>query len=244
MAFAENQRFRRVHVLWLSVAQHPARKSDDIAPHVDDREHQPGAEGVIKSAGFAPAHQSRIEQLVIGIALGAHGAAQSVPAVGGEAQSEFHCGLGRYLPLVHVGGGHVAAGSLELVVKISGGVPVQREHPLPLPCLGAVLLLGHGHVGALGQKRHGVREGQVFYLHYKVNHSAALAAAEAVIYLLVRGHGEGRGLFRMERAQPELIGAAFFSEPDITGYHVHYVVALAQLLQKVFRKVQVLTSFL
>ena len=74
VALGEDERLRAVHILRLPVAEDAAGKADDVAAHVDHGEHEAVAERVVNAALLAVAHEPRVEELLLGVAEGLHGA--------------------------------------------------------------------------------------------------------------------------------------------------------------------------
>ena len=72
-----------------------------------------------------------------------------------------------------------------------------------------MLLLRHGHIDALGEESHRIREGEVLLLHDEIDDAAALFAAEAVADLLVGRDRERAGLFVVEGAEAEVVRTLF-----------------------------------
>ena len=153
----------------------------------------------------------------------------------------------------------VAWSGNDIYILNSRGTRGRRESLVIEPCRVAVEfeetraaashLLGSAvvrelHSGTLCEEGDSVRKREVFDLHDEVDDAAALAAAEAVVDLLVRRHGEGGRLFAVERAQPEQVRAAALGQTHILAHHVHDVVALGELVQKSFRYGQKSPSFL
>ena len=139
-------------------------------------------------AAFPPADKSRAKQLVLGIAKLLHRFYETVPCVGGVAESEALCRRGRYLALCHVVKGGSSARAAQAGIEKLCRVAVELQHPAALFRLAVILLLGHGHAHALCQKLDRLGKSEALDLHYEIYHAAALAAAEAVIYLLVGRH--------------------------------------------------------
>ena len=221
-----------VHVLRLGVVDDAAAEAHHVAPRVDDRQHQTVAELVVQPPVLTVDHQTRRQQLLLGVALARHGGEQTVPTVGGRAHAEADGDAFPDLPSVQITLHRLALRGAEQVIVPAGGVPVQLQHTAAQPVrVGAFLLLRHRQVGALGQKPHGLGKGQVFDLHDEVDNAAALLAAEAVVDLLVRRHGEGGRLFVVERTQAEQV-AALALQGDVAGHHIHDVAAGDELVQK------------
>ena len=122
-------------------------------------------------------------------------------------------------------------------------VPVELQKTRPAGRILALRFLRQGHIRAPRQKRHGVREREIFDLHAEVDDPAALAAAEAVVDLLVGRDGEGGRFLAVERAEAEEVRPALLRQPDVLAYHVHNVVALGQLVEKPFGKCHTSASF-
>ena len=236
MALAENNGFRAVHVLRLAVAEDASGEADDIAAHVDDREHEPVAERVVHAAGFPVAHEPAVKELLLRVAERLHRAHEAVPRVGRKAETEARHGLRRELPAGEIVPRDLPGGGLELRVEKARSVPVEREQPLALFRAGVVRLLGQLHAGAVGQKRHRLREREILDLHDEADDAAALAAAEAVVDLLIGRDGKRRRLFAVKRAEPEEVRPALFRQAHVAAHDIDDVVALGELLQKGFRK--------
>ena len=66
------------------------------------------------------------------------------------------------------------------------------------------------HAGTTGQLLDRFREALMLVFHQETHRIAGGATAKAVVELLVRRHGEGRGLFLMEGAAGAVIAAGFF----------------------------------
>ena len=93
-----------------------------------------------------------------------------------------------------------------LLVEELACVLVQAQQLLSAAGFGVVpMLFGHLQTYTLGQEFHGFGEGEVFNLHNEVEHTAALAATEAVVNLLCGCNGEGGGLFTVEGAQTKQV---------------------------------------
>ena len=230
VALAENDGFRAVHVLRLPVAEDAPGEADDVAAHVDDREHEPVAERVVHAARFPVAHEPAVKELLLRVAERLHRAHEAVPRVGRKAETEARHGLRRELPAGEIVARDLPGGGLELRVEKARSVPVEREQPLALFRAGVVRLLRQLHTGAVGQKRHRLGEREILDLHDEADDAAALAAAEAVVDLLVRRDGERRRLFAVKRAEPEEVRPAFFRQAHVAAHDVDNVVALGELL--------------
>ena len=226
-----------IHVLGLGVVDDAAAEAHHVAAGVDDRQHQAVAELVVQAAVPAVDHQTGGQQLLLGVAPAGHGGEQAVPPVGGCAHAEADGDAFPDLPLVQIGLHRRALRRAQQVVVPAGGIAVQLQHTAAQPVRAVLraVVLRHRQVGPLGQKPHGLGERQVLDLHDEVDDAAALLAAEAVVDLLVRRHGEGGGLFVVEGAQAKQV-AALALQGDIAGHHVHDVAAGDELVQKALVK--------
>ena len=191
-AFAVRHRFGGVHVFRLRLVDHAAAEAHHVAPHVDDRQHQPVAELIVQSAVFPVDHQPGGKQLLLGEALVRHSAEQRVPLVQRSAHAEAHRDTPPYLPLVQIRLHRRTLRKLQLVVVPPRRRAVQLQHPPPQPVgvAAGLVLRRQRDVGPLGQELHRLRERQALDLHNKIDDAAALFAAEAVVDLLVRRHGK------------------------------------------------------
>ena len=100
----------------------------------------------------------------------------------------------------------------------------------------------HLQIDPLGQEADGVRIAQAFDLHDKIDHTAALVAAEAVVHLLVRRDGKGRCFFPVEGTEAEIVCAAPL-ELDILADDLLDWIPGNQLIQKCLWKRHANTSF-
>ena len=231
-ALAVHRRFGAVHVFRLRLVNNAAAEAHHIAPHVDDRQHQPVAELIVKAAALVGHDQSGGQQLLLGVAPAGHGAQQRVPAVRRRAHTEPHSDLPGDGALVEVCPHRRAVGALQHVVVPPGRVTVQRQQSLTQPVgVGGFPILRHLHVDPLGQKADGVGIGEVLDLHDEIDDAAALFAAEAVIELLVLQNVKG-GRFLIVEGTAAPIAAALRRQRHVGAHHVHNVVAGDQLVQK------------
>ena len=235
-ALVENGRFRAVEVFRSVLAEDAARKADHVAAHVDHREHEPVAEGVVPAAVPALFDQSRVEELIVRIALFAHRLFQRAPFVRRAAETEIRGRRLRDAAPRHVFPGALARGGVQLLVEKAGCVPVEREQTGALFALAGVLLLGQGHVRPPREKGHRLREGEVFDLHDEADHAAALAAAEAVVDLLVRRDGERGRFLAVEGAEPEHVRPALLPQTHVARDDVDDVVARDQFVYESVRE--------
>ena len=124
-----------------------------------------------------------------------------------------------------------------------GGGPVdlvdQRLDPEP----GVVpLLLGEGDARPLGQEFERLDIPEVLNPHDKADHVPARPAAEAVKGLALVVDVEGRGLLRVERAEP-LARPPGTAQLDIGGDDLPDIAAHFQLVQKTLWNGQSIPSF-
>ena len=234
--------FGGVHILGLGLVQHAAAKAHHIAAHVDNGQHQTVAELVIEAAVFIFHHQACADELRLGKALLGHGREQRIPTVGRGTHTEAHGHGAGDLAAVEIGthGGALLA-LQHLVVEPRGGL-VQLQHTAAQLLRAVAVILGDGHIDALGQKTDGIGIGEVFDLHHEVDDAAALLAAEAVVDLLVGRDGEGAGLFIVEGAQTKEVGT-LARKRNVAAYHIGDIIAGDQLVQKVLRKRHLTTPF-
>ena len=235
LPLVKNQGFRGVEVLGSVVVllHDAAAEADDVAPDVNDGEHQPVPEAVKKVAVLlGHGDQARSPEFLVGVALAAQEVHEAGPGVGGVADAEIDDGAL----------GHAAAQGVlerrrtlrggELAMEEPGGLLVEGPEPFLLLVAGLVLLvLGDFQTGPLGQMPHGVGVAHALDLHDEVHGAAALVTAEAVVDALIRGHGEGGGLFAVEGAQTKHIGAGAL-QAHILADNILDGVAGHQFIQK------------
>ena len=196
-ALVVHRRVRRVEVLGGGVIHHPAAEADHVPPDVDDREHDPVSEAVIDAAVLVAHRQPGVQQVGLVPPLLRQGRQQTVPAVGGEAQSEPGQGPPAQPAPLKVGQPRRPLRGVQPLVEHPGRRLVDGQQLFP-PLLHAgaeAAGVRHLQVHPLGQHSHRVPEGQAVQLHDEVDGPAALPAAEALEDLLVRGDGKGGGLF-------------------------------------------------
>ena len=80
--FVEDDRLGRIEIFGRRVVHHAPAEADDVAAHIDDREHQPVAEAVVNAALLRLDREARLEQLFLGVALFDHRVQQRRPLVG------------------------------------------------------------------------------------------------------------------------------------------------------------------
>ena len=171
-------------------------------------------------------------QLLIRIALGSHGLAEAVPAVGGEADAEPGQRSLGHAPALGIAQALRPGGGIELADEKPGGLLGQRPQPLLLPVAALVfLVLRHLHAHSLGQGADGIRVAQALDLHLEIDHAAALMAAEAIVDPLVRRYGKGRGFLPMEGAEAKQIGAGTL-QIDVLAHDLFNWVSGGKLIQK------------
>ena len=235
LPLVKNQGFRGVQVFGgIVVLFHDtAAEADDIAPDIDDGEHQAVPEPVKQVAVFlGNGHKAGVPQFLIGIALAPQVVHQTGPAVGGIADAELdddglgHAAAQRILQSRRTGG------SCQLAVEETGGFLVECPEPLLMAVTGLVLLvLRHLHTGPLGQGTDGIGIAHAFHFHDEIHRAAALVTAEAVVNALIRCHGKGGGLLPVEGAEAKKIGTGTF-QAHILAHHVLDGVTGHQFVQK------------
>ena len=165
------------------------------------------------------------------------------PAVGGVANAK-----GGQNRLGHPAPGGVLQRSrplrgIELSVVKTGGFLVQRPQPLLLVIAGLIfLIIRHFHAHPLSQGTHRIGIAHALHFHLEIDDTAALMTAEAVIDALIRGHGEGGGLFPMEGTQAKHIGTGAL-EIDILAHHILNGILGDQFIDKRRGKCHRETSF-
>ena len=245
-SLGEDQRLGGVDILGLGVlVQRPAREADHVAAQVDLREHDPVAEAVVDVLAvlLRDGGEVRRDQLLLRIALPLHGGQQGVEVVGGKADAELDHRGPIQPALDQIGSGGLARVRFEQLVVEAGRVLAEPPKPLLFLVLALIaFVLRDLQIGPLGQKAHRVHVGQALDVHDEVDDPAALVAAEAVVHLLVGGHGEGGRLFSVEGAEAEIIRAAAL-ELHVLPDHLVDRIAGNQLVQKGLRKGHGITSF-
>ena len=237
----EDHRFRRVEIFRRGIVHDPAAEADHIAAYVNDREHQTIAEAVIERPFcFVLQHQTGLQQLLLGEALGGHGVEQRAPLIRRKAETEARDRIGRQTALGDIGAHLACLRRFELRVEKARSLFVQRPKAffqLVLRLIFAVLR--HLKPGALCQKTHRIRITEVLDLHDEADGAAALVAAEAVVDALLRRNGKGGRFFAVEGTEPEEIVASS-GQRDVLPHNVLDGIAGIQLVQKCRRKGHVL----
>ena len=219
-ALVEHHGLRGVQVLGpLHPRQDAAGEAHHIPPHIDDGEHEPGAELVVDAAVFPSHRQARVDEFHLAVALFREGPCQAVPLVGGGPQAEAGGGAGGELPLGDVVPHPRAPPGFSDSRGRTGRRPCwppeagpafsgpPRRCPSPAPPSPPA-----GPAGA-------PRNRYTYSLHDKGDYTASLAAAEAVVDLLIRRDGKGGGLFVVKGAQaPQVV--PLLGQVDIGGNHV------------------------
>ena len=231
LAFIKNKCLRRVEVLWGRVIHNSSAKADDISPGVNDGEHQTVTETVVNAAVFLR-NEACIPQLLVSISLCPHSIAQAVPGVGGKTDTELgQCTLG-HTALLGIGKTFCTHRGIQLAVEITGSFFHQRPQALLLAVAALILfVLRHFHTNTLCQLTNSIGIAQSLYFHYKVDGTATLMAAEAVVDALVGGNGERGCLFSMERAKAKQIGTGTL-QAHILSYHIFNWIAGDELVNK------------
>ena len=233
LPLVKNLCFRGIQVFGRGIVHNPAAKADDVAPDIDDGEHEPVAEPVVKIPVFlGDRYQASSLQFLIRIALGPHGLTEAVPAVRSKADAEPGQRSLGHAPALGIAQTLRPGRGIQLADEESGGLLGQRPQPLLLPVAALVfLVVRHLHAHSLGQGADGVRVAQALDLHLEIDDPAALVAAEAIVDPLVRRYGKGRGLLPMEGAEAEQIGAGTL-QVDILAHDLFNWVSGGKLIQK------------
>ena len=122
LALVEDDGLGRVEVLGFGIVHHPATEADDIAPDVDDGEHEPVAEAVVVAALLALEHKSGLIELFLGIPRFRQGIQQGRPSIGRIAQAEAGDGLTAHAPAQEILLGFLPGGGEELGTEKPGGL--------------------------------------------------------------------------------------------------------------------------
>ena len=234
--FVEDGRLGRVEVFGRRVVHHAPAEADHGPAHVDDGKHQPVAEPVVHAAVFTPDGKARVQQFLPRIALFRHRVQKRGPLVRAEAQAKARDGGFAQPALYDICARSFSRRLHQLRMEEPRRVLAQRIQPLLFAVLRAVgLVLGHLHPRALGKKAHRVGVAEALDLHDKVDHAAALVAAEAVVDALVGRDGKRCRLLPVERAQAEQV-RALAREAHILPHDLVDGISLYQLVEKHSRK--------
>ena len=169
----------------------------------------------------------------LGVAAALHFMRQALPGVRRVAEAEVRRHPAGYLTLAHVFHGALALAGRELVIEEPRRLAVELEQPLAPAAVPAAVFLRYSHSGAAGQKFNGLREGEVLNVHDEVEHTAPLAAAEAVVDVLAGRDGEAGRLFAVEGAQTEEILTGALGQRDVLADDLLNGVALGHLLNEI-----------
>ena len=235
LPLGEDQSLGGVDIFCLGVlVQGPAGKADHVAPQVDLGEHDPVAEAVVDVFAVLLGDGGQVggDQLLLGVALLGHGRQEAVEIVRSEADAEFDHGGPVQAAPKQIGSGGLSGVEFQRFVIVAGRVLAELPKPLLFLILALVaFILGNLKIGALCKKAHRVGIRQALDVHDEVDDPAPLVAAEAVVHLLVGGHGKGGRLLPVEGAQAEVIGAAAL-ELHVLAHHLVDGVAGDQLVEK------------
>ncbi|MNP09559.1 hypothetical protein D3C76_1016710 [compost metagenome] len=237
LAFMEDRGFRRVEVLGLVVAQHPATKRDDAPATVADREHHAITKAVVALAGFSVFdQQAGIDHGFLLQGVAAQVLEQVVPARWRKTEAEVpgdFTGQPATFEVVH--GGFARRMAFQgLAIEIGGGRKqrVQRRiGGLARLVRAPAFFPGDFHPGGLGQFFDSLGEVQVVVVHDEAEGIAASAAAEAVVELLVGADAERRRFLFMERAAGRVVLARFL-HLQARADHVDDVGAVQEVVNK------------
>ena len=206
-ALVEQRGFRRVEVFRRILGiDHASAERDDASASVVDREHQPVAELVVDVAAVLLRKQTGAFEQLHAPRIGAERVAQRGKPVRRIADAEAFDDAGVDAALVDV--------SLRLVVlrelaAEEGVGRVQRgENVAGVAILVALAgIARHFQPGALGQFVDRVEEFEAVVVHQERDRGAVRAAAEAVVELLGRRHGERGRAFVVERTARGIFAA-------------------------------------
>ena len=204
----ENDGFGGIEVLGFGVIQHPAAEADDIAPDIDDGEHESVAEGIINRALLLMLlGKTCRKQFFLGEALCRHGIDKARPCIGSVAKTEIDDRIAGKAAFGNIIQSRFCRRCGKLAVEKTGRFLAQGPKPLLSLIGGAIgIILRDLKSRPLGKMPHGIGIVQGLHFHDEIDDTAALLAAEAVAEALIRRHGEGRGLFAVEGAQaPEVL---------------------------------------
>ncbi len=140
-------------------------------------------------------------------ALGLEKGGQPIPLLRSKAQVEAAGQLSTDPSALQVRPGLGASGPAQVAVEETGSQKVNLAQLFPLLLPPALPRRDDRHWDPFlfGQLNHGLGEGEVLGGHDEIEHIAPLPAAEAVVKLLFRFHGERGGLLAVERAQPHVV---------------------------------------
>ena len=193
LALHVERSLRRVEVLGLLARKRAAAEGHHAALDVTDGEQEPAAEAIVEAGPVLTGQdEPGLYQDVLADALPGHDAQQRVPALGRVAEPEALRHLRIHAALLEVGTGLLAAGLPERPGIELGGQRHRAPQRLQLAVhLGRPLArVGQGDTGAVGQGAHRLRKGHALLAHEEAEGVAARAAAEAVIDVPLRVHGE------------------------------------------------------
>src|SRR5690606_33996718 len=176
-----------------------AAEGDRPPAPVVDRELQAVAELVVDTSGLAARQQSgALEQLHARL-VGAQRVAQGIEAVRRVADLEALAGGLVQAAAAQVGAGLVTAG--QLAAEEAGRLAEDVVQRLPVGIgLAAARLARDLHAGPAGELLDRVEELESVVVHQEADGGAMRPAAEAVVELLGRRHGEAGRALVMERA--------------------------------------------
>ena len=191
-ALVKDNCLRRIQVLGLGVAHHPASEADNAAVGVHDGEHDPVPELVVGAVLLIDGDEPRLGQDIVAVPLCLQVPVQVIAVLVGVAQAEGQDGLVAQLSLFQIVVGRLSLGSLELGVKIFGRQLVDLQDPGTqvrlLPCRFGVLLLRKLDPCPLCEELQGLHKRIVLVLHQEGKHVASRPAAEAIVHLLIAAH--------------------------------------------------------
>ena len=223
LALPEGVGFRRVEILGLLVAQHPAPEAAQAAQMVADGEHHPAPEAVINAPRLdVLTHQACVEQLPLVHAARLGPLEQPVPAVRGVAQLEPLDGFVAQSAPPEV----VQARAAQIFPEVR-----QRKGVHVVQVAGSLLAVARldGHARLVGEFPQRVAEAQVLLALHEREHVAARLAAETVEIALLDVHLKTGRLLLVKRTQPFQAASPGGRELHVLSDHVGNIDPLTDL---------------
>jgi len=227
VTFVEQRALGRIEIFGVVVGiKRPRPKPDCAPPAVADRDYQPVAEAVVDVALVVADSDTRINDLILGIAEQPQVFQRLPLVVRRVAEHESLDGIGAEVTALDVIAGDLGGGRIEqLGVEELGSLVEQRLQAfgfgLPLDLLGRDRR--QLDPGALRQLAQGVAEIPPFRFHDKAEDIAAITArAEAAPGLCIWEHDERRRPLVMKRAQRFEVAPRFL-QVYIARYNINNV---------------------
>ena len=206
----EHRSLGGIQVFGLAIAEHASTEADDVALHIDDREHDAITEHVVAPAFVILLDQPCGSERLVGV-IREH-LLQSLPRIRRVTDAEFLCDVAGKPSAFQVF--NRLRRVLQLVaIKLRR---LQQRAVKIRTVFGAVLIkLGtrrfrHLHADALRKILHRVDKTHAAVFHQEADGRAMRAAAKAVIKLLGRADGERWRLFGVERTAGGIVRTGTF----------------------------------